>query len=97
MKNKILFVLLLIAVFALGIFSVKAHDKYQAQERARAETVQLEVQARERAEAEKAEAEKRTLDQLGADCMNGQKAYDLLSKSLREGIPRPECVSIWVQ
>ena len=95
MKNKILLVLLLVAVFGLGILSVKAHDRYQAQERARAEAVQLEVQERERAEAEKAETEKRTLEQLGADCMNGQKAYDLLSKTMREGIVRPECVTLW--
>lgn len=97
MKNKILFVILLLAVFALGILSVKAHDRYQAQERARVEAVQLEVQQRERAEAEKAEAEKRVLEQVTTDCLNGQKAYDLLSKSLREGIARPECVSVWVQ
>lgn len=92
MKGKILFALLLIGVFALGILSVRAWDKYQIQERVRIEAQKIEADARaQAAEMARQDAEKRSKEQFAKECKAGQDAWDALTLSEQKKMDRPVC------
>ena len=92
MKSKILFGLLLVAVFSLGVLSVRAWDKYQVEERIRVEAQRIDAEARARAaELARQEAEARSKEQFAKECKAGQDAWDALLDSEKELIARPNC------
>lgn len=79
MRNKVLLILLLVGVFALGVVSVKAWDHYQVTERVKAEYSQQQKAAETRriqkAEADRAASEQSEKTRLHDVCVkNAVKA-----------------------
>lgn len=95
MRNKILFALLLIAVFALGVLSVRAWDKYEVEQRVKAEITRQEEQARANAaarlEEQRKQAEAAEKERLAKECAEGLAAYNKLSPAQQRAAAKPEC------
>lgn len=95
MKNKVLLALLLVLVFTLGILSVRAYDKYQVQERIKAQAALIEQRAKEdsakQAEATRAALEAQNKADLLKSCQAGLKAYNSLTAAQQAKIAKPDC------
>lgn len=95
MRNKILFTLLIIGVFALGVVSVRAWDHYQVSERiateyreaeARSQARKLQEQEQARATAEAAEKQR-----LAEVCESMEKTYEKLTPFQKTITEEPNC------
>lgn len=95
MRNKILFTVLLIGVFALGVVSVRAWDHYQVSERiateyreaeARVQAKNLQEQEQARAAAEAAEKQR-----LAEVCQSMTKTYEKLTPYQKTITEKPDC------
>lgn len=95
MRNKVLFTLLVIAVFILGILSVRAWDRYKVEQQARdfAAEVQrsTEQMQREQAIRDQQARDAQERERLKLECEAGVLAYENLSASQQARTERPVC------
>lgn len=95
MRNKVLFAILILAVFVLGILSVRAWDEYKVEQRARdlaSEVQRASDQARvEQEQRDQMARDAIERDRLKLECEAGVLAYENLSMSQKEKTERPVC------
>jgi len=95
MREKIIVGIALVAVFVLGILSVRAWDHYRVSERVKTQYVQYqkeqEAQLKQRAEQKRQAVERAEKQRLQEECQAGVKAYEALTPAQRTGKTKPVC------
>lgn len=95
MRNKILFVLLLVIVFTLGILSVRAYDKYKVDVLVKQQAAQIEQKAKDeynkQQETLRQQAEAKAKAKLQESCQAGLKAYNALTPAQQAKTTKPVC------
>ena len=95
MRNKILIVLAVIAVFSLGVLSVRAWDKYKVEQRIKAQYVQMEqarqVEQQKQAEVKRAKAEASEKKKLQETCKSLEAVYEKLTPFQKTQVTKPDC------
>lgn len=91
MKNKVLFVALLLTVFVFGALSVNAWKQYNVAEDLKQKGIETQQTLLLRAETKRADAETKEKEQIKAECLEGLAAWNLLSTANQAKTPKPEC------
>lgn len=91
MFNKILFVLLLITVFALGALSIREYDQYKTEQQQRQQQIVNEQIQANQAEALRQQLVEEEVQRLKADCLLGLEAYNELTELEQSQTTAPSC------
>lgn len=97
MKHKILIVLSVIAVVALSSYAVVKYDRYKDKQHQAAVAAQAARVDASQTEAHRVAVEAAAKAKLEAACLQGKKAYDLLTAAQKAKVAVPNCDLAQVQ